>query len=262
METIQKQRTKCKQWDNKDRFILRINDSNYNYLVGNDSSEGECQEDRYYETVSQYIRALIEEYCDLDFLSREKIYYKKYFEEIENAIALKQQLKIKTKKRKIIHFNPFAIHTDNLNMYHYLIGINPDIDNQKYSNIQTYRISFFKDVRCTKKNAFISREKAKQINQLIIDKGCQFLASPLVDAEVKLTDIGINLYNSQFHLRPSYTSAIFEKDNNILKFCCTEDQLLYYFFKFGSDAIILEPKSLSQKFVTKYEDAIIKYKHK
>ena len=58
------------------------------------------------------------------------------------------------------------------------------------------------------------------------------------------------------HLRPRYSEI---RDNNIYVFFCTKDQLEFFFFKFGKDAVILEPKSLAEEFKIKYEDAAKAY---
>ncbi|MCR5211410.1 MAG: hypothetical protein K6C41_02560 [Lachnospiraceae bacterium] len=53
-----------------------------------------------------------------------------------------------------------------------------------------------------------------------------------------------------------------EKDPHIYRFHAAENQLEFYFFKFGKDARILEPKRLAEKFEMMYSEDAKAYKSK
>ncbi len=65
-----------------------------------------------------------------------------------------------------------------------------------------------------------------------------------------------DMYRSMLHLRPQYLK---KTDNRIYEFNCSIHQAHNYFFKFGEDAIILEPKSLASSFADKYQRAAKSY---
>ena len=45
----------------------------------------------------------------------------------------------------------------------------------------------------------------------------------------------------------------------IYEFDCTLRQAENYFFKFGHDAMVLEPENLADKFLRKYRNAVKRY---
>ena len=78
--------------------LYHINDHNVEYLLN------DCNEEQHYKNrPGLYMRSVIEEYCSLPFIKRERIYRKDVYETIERACQEKRILKVKANpKRKAI----------------------------------------------------------------------------------------------------------------------------------------------------------------
>ena len=64
-------------------------------------------------------------------------------------------------------------------------------------------------------------------------------------------------------LRPRYTSIKSLPDEGYLcNFCCSANQIKFYFFKFGEDAQIVSPTELKEYFFENYRKAYNLYKGK
>lgn len=250
----------------KNRFLkIRLNQKNVDYLV-NDPA---CQEEIYYkDSIGKYLCAVIEEYSRRPFLEREAIYYKNELDIINNAIAKRRRLKVKlpagknSSSHRIIYIDPYKIVTDPQSLYHYLIGYSADNkETPELRQSYSYRISRFLEVRAlSSQRAAISKEEKKQLEYLLQTKGAQFISGTSDTIEILLTPEGIRKYKSIQHLRPDYSKDPVETEMGTLyTFDCTQDQIEFYFFKFGADAEIVKPIELRKKFAKMYEDAFKAY---
>lgn len=235
-------------------FKIKINKANYKYLFQN------CQEDKYYKSAGAFIKAVIEEYCQKSFLEREKIYSKEKFEIMEEAIRCEKKLFLQSATDEIILLKPYRIIPDPLSMYHYIVGYavqkKPEGETEPFS--YSCRISNLKQLEIRQEKSFLSKSKKKSLEEEIRKKGVQFMIGEVNEAKVYLTEEGINLYNRMWHLRPQYKEI--SSDGHIYIFQCSPNQIHYYFFKFGKEAIVLEPEELREKMITMHEESIEAYK--
>lgn len=233
---------------------FRINQRNYEYLTESIS----CSEDLYYgkKGIGKYLKALLEEYACKRFLDREAIVFRPYFEKIHVAIQERKRLKLQLSERTQFFVYPVLITTDPLSMYHYLIGYagsdrNP---NDSYHSA-SFRISNLQAVEIQNSGPLLKQKYRELVLQELQEKGAQFLRSPAEDIRVQLTPAGVKKYQRILHLRPQYV----KKEQDVYVFHCTQAQIEFYFFKFGADARILEPKALADRFEKMYLDALCTY---
>ena len=254
---------KIKSHDSYGGIKFKLNKENLEYLTR------ECPEDKnmIYQgngraVIGKYLKALFEEYCERSYLERERIIYADRFDTIETAIKNGEQLKAllrddpKMGSAKYVHIKPYKIVTDPLSMYHYLAGYLSS-PKEKPDESFSYRISGFKDIKRLKERSFIKKESRTRLEEEIRENGPQFLCGNLAEFKIRLTDEGIAKYNRLLHLRPQYASI--DQSKKIYTFRCTEQQIEYYFFKFGADAFIMSPKSLRVKFGDMYRNALGAY---
>jgi hypothetical protein len=98
--------------------LYHINDNNVEYLLE------DCDEEQYYGRPGLYIRSVIEEYCSLPFIKRERIYRKDIYETIEKACSEKRILKIKANyygKDQLFYVYPYKIVPDPFHTQAYLV---------------------------------------------------------------------------------------------------------------------------------------------
>lgn len=247
---------------NKDKTTsrqLNLNRDNYAYFAcGEEDDEGEiCAEDEHYKSLSQYLKSLIEEYARLPYVKREEIYFKTRFQIIGQAIEHKRQLKVTVSNGKRYFVYPYKICTDPLATANYLVGYSKPVDQENEKLIlASFRISAFKDIKNTKKTAYLTIEQKNELEHYIKMRGVQFLAWNEDEIRVRLTDSGHQKYSRQLNLRPSVAKA--EEDGTLI-FNCTQSQAEFYFFKFGEDAEILSPPELREKFAELYRRAAERY---
>lgn len=235
-------------------FKIRINKTNYDYLFI------DCLEDQYYSNSGEYIKSLIEEYTQKDFVDREQIFASDYFRLIENAITSEKTLSIRLTNGKALKVRPYKIVTDSLSMYHYLVGISilTNEKNETIKNLFSCRISNLEKIRMLQEHSFISKQEKNTLESAIRNKGVQFLYEDIDEFKIYLTDQGIDMYNRILHLRPSFSSI--ECDKHTYNFICSYRQIEFYFLKFGAEAIILSPVQKKEQFHQFYQNALQAYK--
>lgn len=243
-------------------FVISLSDEFLEVLASD-----ECQEERrcrcYNDRVGLYIKAVVEEYANLPYFQRERIYFQDMVNTIQLAID-RETLRLslyntrtdgRDPKYRTLYLKPFDIRTDSEQMYNYLVGFSSD-NGKKPLRIQSIRLTSIHSIARQKSgSARISENDKKEIRRQIKEKGVQYLSSGSGTQKivVQFTLNGERLYNRLLHLRPQCTK---KSSNRIYEFDCTEFQAETYFFKYGADAIILEPQGLADKFREKYRAAL------
>ncbi len=231
-------------------FKFSLNEKNFRYLSDDYS---ECEEEQYYARRGEYIKSVIEEYARLPFVTRERVYYSAYVDEIHYALQKGCQLRVTTEKNGVYSVYPYKILTDPLSIANYLLGYckrydTPDEEKRPCS----FRISALQAIKAEKsKSSFLKLSEREALLKTIHLRGVQFMIGDEAEIYVKLTDRGVERYHRQVHLRP----LLIRKEGDIYVFQCTTAQAEFYFFKFGEDAEILFPTQLRDKFKAMYEAA-------
>lgn len=206
--------------------------------------------EKLFKKPGKYLKSIFEEYCILPYIEREKIYFYDYILAIEDSIRLNYALSILTNNTEY-EIIPYKIVTDTFNTYHYLAGYIYGKD--KNIHPVSFRISRISNIKIIRTHKKLTSVQEKELSDMIIKRGAQFLVKDLAIIKIKFTEAGIKKYNSQLYLRPKYKEIL---GNNIYIFEITEFQAESYFFKFGKDAEILSPDNIRNNFIQKYREAL------
>ncbi len=242
------------------RFYVR-NDI-VNFLLENDATDDQgnhCKEDVYYVSVRDYFKAVIEEYARRPYAERERIYLKEKYDTIETAIKNKHAVEIELRNGNSYRIRVYKIESDPQNIYHYILGFSEPVkaDWKEAPRLFSYRMSNIVRVKELKSvSGHLTEAKQREIIKAIKQQGVQFLSGDLIEAQVQLTETGVQMYERMLHLRPVLSQKI---GLDIYVFHCTEVQIEYYFFKFGKHALILQPSYLAEKFQSLYMSAANNY---
>jgi predicted DNA-binding transcriptional regulator YafY len=232
---------------------VRIFQDNLRFLLSEDGQQEACA---YQDKIGTYFKALLEEYCQLPYVERERIYFRNQKDEIDLAIQNKQLLRIVTRKQFISYVKPLELCHDKEHMYHYLVGYASTNKNGPWK-IVSFRLSSISECKRQVHSGYLTLDQKNKIRKAIAETGIQYLAGSDTRQiiRVEFTSYGEKQYRQILHLRPQYVSH----DGLIYEFDCTLKQAEDYFFKFGHNARILEPIHLAEKFQRKYHNAAKKY---
>lgn len=236
---------------------FRLNNEVYSLLccIPRDSFETE-----FFQTPGKYLKCLFEEYAQLPYFKRERIFFCACINEIENAIKNLCLLRLST-GGNLYDVIPYNIETDSRSTFSYLIGASrqyPAPAKQPYI-LASFRISRIQDVRCIYSHTITSEQKKElksAVEKSVSEKGVPFLMDDIQQISIRFTKEGIRKYSSQAHLRPAYSQRINEYE---YQFLSTPYQIKAYFFKFGKDAEILSPPDLRAEFMEEYKSALNNY---
>lgn len=236
------------------------------------------EEDVYEYSIGLYLKALYEEYCEKASFEREQIFFKDTIEQIQYAIANGKKLKIVIKapivndqskdanaqvETKKYYVSPYKIVQDETRSFNYLIGIAEEVDDEsgdKDKRIASFRISRILRASVMKSmGAFISKENKDRIEKDLVQKTVQYMVGDLTSIKLRFTPQGIKEFKKHLYMRPQFYVQDAE-DKLVYHVQCSERQALNYFFKFGKNVEILEPASLRERFIRRYESALEKYK--
>ncbi len=224
----------------------------------------DSQNDTYYDSIKEYLEAIIEEYVNLPYYERERIYFRKDFERIQKALSENVYIKIAIGNNDM-KIRPLLIETDKSTNYNYLICTQ---DENGIENLMSLRLHHIKVIYKTKeKFKAMSKEEIKQLRSLVNQYSAPYLkgiCDPII--KVRLTQTGMSNYKAWINQRPKYignpeTIESGDEKQFVLTFNCSKRQIQNYFFKFGADALITEPEDLRDLFSKMYDKASDLYKN-
>lgn len=239
--------------------LYHINDDNYEYLSEN------CEEERYYNhRPSLYIRSVIEEYCSLPFIKRERIYRQAIYNTIEQACQEKRIMKIKANyygKDQLFYVYPYKILPDAFHTQSYLVCYSRKAEeSEKDKIVASFSMARINPPTILTKRFHLSKPEIANIESQISKHSVAYLVGKPEQIKVKLTEKGKQSYQSRLYSRPEKIESIKTPSNDeIYVFHCTPQQIFNYFFSFGKEAEIISPEHLRNRFRNTYEHALHVY---
>ncbi len=204
------------------------------------------------QTISNYYRNLFNAYAKLPQDERERIVFNDQLKIIESAIKNKKTLlvNIGNNKHELI---PYMVVRTNDELYNYLIaGIRGKDNKIKFFSLHLYKCY---SVIKTKNNYSLSIDEENSFNKMI-ECGPRNIERRCFISKIKLTQKGQSFFRKFYLNRP-----IPEKiEDDIYTFNCSGDELVTYFSRFGSAAMILEPVFLRNQMVNFHRKAYNNYK--
>lgn len=225
-----------------------------------------------YVTMGAYIKALLEVYSLKSPYEREEIFFadtisilKSTLSSTKNTSRLKVFYSTSTGKNVIYEVKPYKLMADPDKQFHYLIGLSKPIKNKnaifKPTAFRVSRISNITNYAKSHGSGRITKDEINVIKKVLNEKGPQYLMDDIRTFKVLLTPEGVNMFNSIAHMRPiPSTIESGESESKMLTFKCTDRQIRYYFFQFGGNASIIEPKDVREEFRLEYQQAFQVYK--
>lgn len=256
---------------------FRINKENLDILR-------ESSEANYYEgIIGKYLKAIFEEYALKPLYIREQIFFNDVILTIQNAIYRKKKLKISLLEKTTVQgdsryikkylVSPYYIVQDKTNSFNYLIGYSEEIKDTvvEENGFKRKTIEYgektpacFRISRIGKIDMQISmgmcysQDKANILNEMLIKRTPMYMSGEPITIKIQFSDKGLESFKRQLYMRPQFYT-VDKTDKHIYYFECTEIQAINYFFKFGWDALVLEPTDLAEKFKKRYERALKTY---
>ena len=241
--------------------LYHFNKANIEYLVD------DCNEEKYYSRPGFYIRSVIEEYCALPFIDRERIYKQDIYAKIENACLKKQILKIKvtlsdpkqlSEQEQLFYVYPYRILPDPLHTQSYLVGYSRKAEENDGSKIiASFSMARLDHLTVLEQTFYLNKSEIARIEKQITKYSVAYLIGKPEQIKVKLTEEGKKIYRSKLSSRPEKIEALSTDD--VYVFDCSLRQAFNYFFSFGRNAEILEPSELRNEFIENYSSALTAY---
>ena len=253
---IKEQSDKINSYPCEDNRVSSLTEENYLF-----AQKWQDKYDLYGGSVSKFFKAVIEEYARKSYYEREAIILQDTVNQLTYYKENSQLIRVMLKNGRKYRMRPYDICHDPDFNYHYLVGMAKKEGTDYKDRLLSFRLSGLQECRPLKEPSgrIIASEKQK-IKQRMKESGVQFLLEEQETIEVMMTKDGKKKYESQLHLRPNYVERKqVDDDSWLYKFECTPMQAEFYFFKFGADAIIIEPDSLKEKMISKYKCALDMY---
>jgi len=250
---------------------IRLNKESLEYLV---SPEAQANGHFYKDLrIGEYLKVLAEEFAELPYVIRERIFYKDIVDTIHAAVKDRKMVKIVlhsfiknadgTLVRNSVYLKPLDILEDTGKLYNYIAGYSS-------KNVQgpwtPYPVRLSSVSQCKKLNysGTITSKDRKELVDLINDLGVAYIGFPQSRKKnviiVQLTQKGEKLYRRILHQRPMFIKEEEGKlGPNTHCFDCSEFQARVYFFRFGKEARILSPEHLALEFKELFEGAAARY---
>ncbi|MBR5004296.1 MAG: WYL domain-containing protein [Erysipelotrichaceae bacterium] len=209
------------------------------------------QDNCYGQSLSAYFRNMFAEYASLPRNQREKIIYQPLIEKISCALEhnCKISIKTKTENTKSHIVSPYKMTHSKEEFYNYLLC-------SEAKRCLTFRLTRIKDLMIVNEPVSFSEEQ-KQIFLKMMEHGPQFLYSSNIETiVVRLTDQGKKMYKSMYVQRP----VPYKIEDDLYYFDCSGAQIMHYFKRFGTSAVILSPTHIIEKMTEFHELASRRYR--
>ena len=203
------------------------------------------------EAISSFYRRLFIAYSKKLKNEREKIIHKQNYELLINGVKKELQVCISLDNGQVYNnVSVYAIESAKDELFNYVLCFS---DNKN----RTLRLAKIKTVSILTKNATIPEESQGMFNRQIAC-GAQY---PIYSTDnepirVQLSAKGRELFDKIYLYRPIPMGI----DGDVFIFNCSANQVLYYFERFGSEALILSPKKLGIFMRNYYYFALKKYR--
>lgn len=265
-----------------DSFLLYVSRHNTDYLMSNDCDESNIYEYRNfheYENPSNYIRAVVEEYCRLPFIEREKIFLKEIYKQIYDACLINSNNNVKRlediaclkvvipvgKYEKSFYVYPYKLLPDATHLHTYLTCYSRIFNSDSSERIASFNIARIKSVSRIRNTSAVSirTKQREQLEKKLKSTSPAYLIEDIEEnIEVELTQKGRSYYHSRLFQRPEMIDApkyIKDSGHTINIFNCTPRQILNYFSTFGAEAKIISPEYLRSEMSDFYKKAYNSY---
>lgn len=203
------------------------------------------------ESISSFYRRLFTAYSEKPKNEREKIIHKQNYDLLSEAVKENLQVCISLTNGQICNdVSVYAIEPAKDELFNYALLFGDDKN-------RTVRLAKIKTVSILSKSAKIP-EKSKELFIRQIAAGAQYpmYSTDSEPIKVKLTEKGRELFEKIYLYRPTPASI----DGDVYTFECSANQVLYYFERFGGEALILFPKKLGIFMRNYYYFALKKYR--
>lgn len=203
------------------------------------------------QSLSAYFRNMFAEYASLPRNQRERIIFQPLIEKINLALERKCKiaLKTKTENTKKHDVSPYKVAHSSEELYNYLLCGDGD-------KCIPYRLTRIKEIMILNEPASISEDQ-KQVFAKMIEHGPQFSYSGKVEPiVVRLTDQGKKMYKGMYIHRPNP----YKVEEDLYYFDCSSAQIIHYFKRFGTSAVIISPNHIIEKMTEFHEFAGRKYR--
>jgi len=203
------------------------------------------------ESISSFYRRMFISYAKKTKNEREKIIHKDNYDTLQRAIKKGLQVCISLENGRVekgMSVYAVASAKDELFNYALLFGNNKN---------KTVRLAKIKTVSVLPSRSEIPLKNAEMFERQI-SQGAQYpiYSTDCEPIKVQLSDKGKELFNKIYLYRPTPSSI----EGDVYTFECSASQLLYYFERFGAEALILSPKKLGIFMRNYYHYALKKYR--
>lgn len=203
------------------------------------------------ETISSYYRRMFVSYATKPKDERERIIHKPKYDLLLSAIGNDRQVCISLDNGAVYNnASVYAVEASKDELFNYALLFS---DNKN----RTIRLAKIKTVSLLAKSAEIPEDVARMFARQIA-AGAQYpiYSTDKEPIRVRLSEKGKLLFEKIYLYRPVPISV----EGDIYTFDCSANQVLYYFERFGSEALILSPKRLGIFMRNYYYFALKKYR--
>lgn len=216
---------------------------------------------RLFDSVPSLVKGVLLDYTSLQAYERCQIYRYPIVDKIDKALKGNTSISvyIKDNKEKIIPIIPYGLCPDSHGVHSYLVGLREDTRSMK--DIKCWNLSTITRVDLENRQQTLTKDEKRDIESKILEYGgVQYIRGGIGEFAVKLTEKGERDLYKILEQRPLHLEQSKEdKENRIYRYRCSEIQIINYFRRFGSNAVIISPKNTREKMLDELKKAVEEY---
>ncbi len=217
------------------------------------------------------ITYILKSFAALRISEREKIFNRKIFKTIENAISDNELLYVKNSAGFEFDVKPYSINVDDNSGSYYFIGYSRRKSSDKDYECRSFKLSRIRSCKSRYIESVLSAREIRNAKEICEKFGCAYMTGNLSknDIERSVVRLSTRGYKELFLKIIARQRPIPVAEPKIvhiggevffeLEFDCSYRQIKNYFFSFGNDAEIVLPLWLREKMYTEYIQAVKSY---
>lgn len=212
-----------------------------------------------YKKLVKYLGRLFEAYAQLSHNERERILFDTVYSTVQEAINQNKGLTLTIEDYQTLLVKPYRILEDNATGYNYLVGYSALDNGQNTYKPATFRMFRINNLHRKSSLSLSDAERQAVEERLKIVTPAYFGTDP-INVRVRMNQTAMRKLNVILHGKPP---VVEQRDAGNgwteLVFLCPAFQAKTYLFKFGADAVIVQPESLRREMEQLFVDAAKSY---
>lgn len=203
------------------------------------------------DSLSSFIRRLLNEYVFLPPYVRESVVKRHEYVELYTALKNENVVLLSVSGREY-RIAPFRLSMNEEETYNYLLGLDLESKEETPISIRLCKIS---DVTVSKEKHHFTKKQRDKLMEILAN-GIEFASGEILTVRIRASKGAQRMMEYRLHNRPN----IHQKEKDVFEVTCSLSNFIHYFLPFGKEIQVLDHPEIRKRMLDFYEQAAESYR--